>query len=301
MRRLVLLACLLPVSGAAGCSSGGETSAETSVRVVATTTQLADFARAVGGPRVRVDTILGRGADPHDYEPRPSDAQAVAEADLVLRSGGDLDGWLTDVVDGAGGAAAQVTLADAIGARGEDPHWWQDPRNAIVAVGEIRDALIAADPSGRADYSAAAAHYVEELRALDGAIAACMRAIPAAKRRLVTDHDALGYFADRYDIEVVGTVIPALSTQAQASAGEIARLARAIRAAGVRTIFPQSSVGERLTRAVARDAGATVGPPLYADTLGAKGSAGETYTGSLRFNARALAAGFTGDDRRCQL
>ena len=129
-----------------------------------------------------------------------------------------------------------------------------------------------------------------------------MRAITAARRKLVTDHDALGYYADRYAIEIVGTVVPGVSTQAQASGGEVARLVKTIRATGVRTIFPQGSANAKLARAVARSAGASIGPPLYADTLGPSGSRGATYIGSLRFNTRALAAGFGGGaSPACQL
>lgn len=296
-----LAAALLAACGADGDGSGGEAG----VSVVATTSQVADLARQVAGERAGVRQILRASADPHEYEPRPSDVKAIGDARVVLRSGGDLDEWLGGVLDNAGSAAKVVTLLDAIrarrGAGGTDPHWWQDPRNAIVAVQRIRDALIDADAAGRTAYAANAERAVARLRALDAAIAACMRSIPAAKRKLVTDHDALGYFADRYDIDVVGTVIPALSTQAQASAGEVARLVRTIGAEGVTTIFPESSVGTKLTRAIAREAGATVGPALYADTLGPEGSAGETYIGSLRFNARALAAGFTAGTQRCQL
>jgi ABC-type Zn uptake system ZnuABC Zn-binding protein ZnuA len=307
LRLLIALLCL--VSGAvaiAACGSGGTASAGGSggLTVVATTSQVADLARAVAGTRAGVRQILQANSDPHEYEPRPSDVKALAGARVVLRSGGDLDDWLDGVLDNAGSDAHVVTLIDALaparGAKG-DPHWWQDPRNAISAVMRIRDAMIDADAGGRAAYTANAAAYVAKLRALDRAIAGCMQAIPPARRRLVTDHDALGAYAARYGIEVVGTVIPARSTQAQASAGEISRLVRTIRAAGVTTIFPESSVGKKLTRAVARDAGARVGPALYADTLGPKGSPGETYIGSLRFNTRALAAGFGAAGGRCQL
>jgi ABC-type Zn uptake system ZnuABC Zn-binding protein ZnuA len=296
-----VLAASLAACGAGRRDAGGSAHAT----AVATTTQVADLARAVAGHRADVRQILQPNSDPHEYEPRPSDVGEVAGAGVVLRSGGDLDAWLDGVLRNAGSDARIVTLIDAMTTRrgeGEtDPHWWQNPRNAILAVREIRDALIAADPGGRAAYTANAATYTAKLRRLDRAIASCMRAIPAAERKLVTDHDALGYYADRYGIEVIGTVIPALSTQAQASAGAVARLVRTIRAAGVSTIFPESSVNAKLTRAIARDAGATVGPALYADTLGPQGSAGETYIGSLRFNTRALAAGFTGAAGRCQL
>jgi ABC-type Zn uptake system ZnuABC Zn-binding protein ZnuA len=298
---VVVAAALVACGGGGGAGAGGAGA----TTVVATTSQVADFARAVAGDRAGVRQILQPNSDPHEYEPRPSDVEAVAGAAVVLRSGGDLDGWLDGVLQNAGSDARVVTLIDALrtgrGKAGTDPHWWQDPRNAIVAVQAIRDAFIAADSGGRAAYAANAGAYVAKLRALDRAIAACMTSIPATRRKLVTDHDALGHYADRYDIEVIGTVIPALSTQAQASAGEVARLVRTIRSAAVTTIFPESSASAKLTRAIARDAGARVGPALYADTLGAAGSPGATYIGSLRFNTRALAAGFGGARERCQL
>jgi ABC-type Zn uptake system ZnuABC Zn-binding protein ZnuA len=303
---LALLAVVAAAALLAACGDGaGDTTGHGGPTVVATTTQLGDLTRAVAGTRAGVRQILEPNSDPHAYEPRPSDVRAVSGAKLVVRSGGDLDGWLGDVLRNAGSDARTVTILDGLRARrdgdGVDPHWWQDPRNALIAVGRIRDALVAADPAGRAAYSANAARYSARLRRLDGAIAACMRRIPARERRLVTDHDALGYYADRYAIEVVGTVIPALSTQAQASAGEVARVVRTLRATGVSTIFPESSVNPKLTRAIARDANASVGPALYADSLGAKGSAGATYIGSLRSNTRALVRGFTAGLEDCVL
>jgi ABC-type Zn uptake system ZnuABC Zn-binding protein ZnuA len=303
---LALLAVVAAATLLAACGDGpGDTTAHGGPTVVATTTQLGDLTRAVAGTRAGVRQILEPNSDPHAYEPRPSDVRAVSGAKLVVRSGGDLDGWLGDVLRNAGSDARSITILDGLRARrdgdGVDPHWWQDPRNALVAVGRIRDALVAADPAGRGVYAANAARYSARLRSLDGAIAACMQRIPARERRLVTDHDALGYYADRYAIEVVGTVIPALSTQAQASAGEVAQLVRTIRATGVSTIFPESSVNPKLTRAIARDAHASVGPALYADSLGAKGSGGATYLGSLRSNTRALVRGFTAGRQDCVL
>lgn len=313
----------------AACGAGGgdaESAATGDVTVVATTTQVGDLARVVAGERADVDQILDPRSDPHDYEPRPSDVKAVSDAAVVLRSGGELDEWLDGVLRNAQPEARMVTLIDAVGTREDagrdhddedegvahedeshedeaeiDPHWWQDPRNAITAVGEIRDALIAADPAGRDAYTANAERYMARLRDLDRAIAACMADVPESKRKLVTDHDALGYYADRYDIEVIGTVIPARSTQAQASAGEVARLVRTIRAAGVTTIFPQGSANQKLTRAIARDAGAEVGPALYADSLGPAGTGGATYIGAMKENTKALVTGFTGARQTCQL
>jgi zinc/manganese transport system substrate-binding protein len=303
-RPLAVLAAALAAAVLASC--GDDAGAGRATTVAATTTQLGDLARAVAGSRAGVRQILEPSSDPHAYEPRPSDVRAVSGAKVVLRSGGDLDEWLGDVLRNAGSDARTVTILDDLrtprrDADGIDPHWWQDPANAAVAVRRIRDALSAADPAGRAIYDANAAGYLARLTALDHAIAGCMLRIPASKRKLVTDHDALGYYAARYGIDVIGTVIPANSTQAQASAGEVARLVSTIRAAGVGTIFPESSVNPKLTRAIARDANARVGPALYADSLGAKGSPGATYLGSLRANTLALVAGFSAGRERCSL
>ena len=296
---------MLAAAALAACGSDPETVPGGGPVVVATTTQVGDLARAVAGRRAAVRQILTPNSDPHAYEPRPSDVRAVTGAKVVIRSGGDVDDWLTGVLRNAGSHATTVDLIDAVHTRrgegGVDPHWWEDPRNAALAIDRIRAALVAADPAGRAAYTANAAAYGARLRSLDRAIAACMRAIPTRERRLVTDHDALAYYADRYGIEVIGTVIPGRSTQAQASAGEVARLVAAIRRADVTTIFPERSASAKLEQAIARAAGAQVGASLYADSLGPAGSAGATYLGSLRANTRALAAGFTGGRARCDL
>jgi zinc/manganese transport system substrate-binding protein len=209
-------------------------------------------------------------------------------------------------VKSAGADAHVVTLIDDVHRRtGEgdevDPHWWQDPRNVEIAVGRIRDALARVDGGGTASYDANAEAYLGRLGALDAAIARCMNGIPADKRRLVTNHDALGYFADRYGITVVGAVIPALSTEARASAGEIGDLVKTIRREHVSTIFPESSVNPELEQAIAGEAGAKVGPALWADSLGPEDSTGATYLTSMRFNAEAMAEGFTDGATRCPL
>jgi zinc/manganese transport system substrate-binding protein len=302
MRRLAVTVAVLLVGAGCGDDDGGGSGG--SVSAVATTTQVADVVRNVGGDRVGVDGILPPNADPHDYEPRPSDAAALADADVVFRSGGDLDGWLDELIDSAGGDADEVTLMDAVETlQGEgevDPHWWQDPRNSIRAVAAVRDALIRADPDGRAGYERRAAAYTRRLRALDAQIADCIGRVPAAKRKLVTTHDALGYFARRYGVEVVGAVIPSLSTQAQPSARDVNELVDQIRAEGVEAIFPEAAVSQKLEQAISREAGAEVGGELYADTLGPQDSDGATYLGAMRANARALAEGMSGGAVTCR-
>lgn len=300
---LLLVASAVAVSAAvaAGCGGSDPGSNGERVQVVATTTQVGDLVAKVAGDRAEVRVLLGPAVDPHEYEPRPSDARAVAEAALVVRSGGEVDEWLGDVVEDAGGDAEVLTLADHVETRGDDPHWWQDPRKALVAVGTIRDALAAADPGGAAAYRRDADAYAGRIRALDSAIAACMDRVPSERRKLVTTHDAYGYFAARYGIEVAGAVIPSRSSQAQPSAGDTAALVRQIRDEDVRAIFPETSLDPRLERAIAREAGAEVGDELYADALGPEGSPGDTYLGALAHDADALARGFTGHDGGCGL
>jgi ABC-type Zn uptake system ZnuABC Zn-binding protein ZnuA len=279
--------------GSAGDGDGG-------LRAVATTTHAADFVRVVGGDRVEVRGLLSPTSDPHDYEPRPSDARAVSEAELVVRSGGELDEWLRDVVANAGGDAEVLTLIDHVERLGDDPHWWQDPRNVVVAADAIGEALAQADPDGGLEYRAKARAYGARVRRLDAEIARCMAGVPARQRKLVTTHDALGYFALRYDVEVIGAVIPALSSQAQPSAGDTDRLVRQIRSEDVETIFPESALNPELEEAIAREAGAEVGEPLWADALGPEGSSGATYLEAMAANADALVRGFSGGERGCR-
>jgi zinc/manganese transport system substrate-binding protein len=281
-------------------------------KVVATTTQLGDFARAVGGERAKVVQVLQPNTDPHDYEPRPSDVRETADADVVLLSGDELDHWMGQVIESAGGDPAIVDLGahEPVKLPGEsegpeasryDPHWWHDPRNAQAAVIAIRDALTKANTSARDVYARNADAYLAKLRALDRGIAACMDRVPPSQRKLVTDHDAFGYFAHRYGITVVGAVIPSQTTQAQPSAGDVARLTRVIRREGVKAVFPESSVNPKLARAIARQTGATSDHELYGDTLGPKGSSGATYLTMERANADAMVRGFTGGARGCPI
>jgi ABC-type Zn uptake system ZnuABC Zn-binding protein ZnuA len=301
--------CLLIIAAAAavGCGSpatGGDSGAE--VTAVATTTHVADLVRNVGGDRVAVEQFLTPGADPHDYEPRPSDAQAVGVAAVVFESGGDLDEWLGGVIENAGGDADVVTLLDAVANSREpglddDPHWWQDPRNAMAAVDAIAEALAEADPDGAAAYRRKARAYQRRLTRLDTEIERCMARIPDDQRKLVTTHDSYGHFAERYDVEVIGALIPSRSTQAQPSAGETAALVSQIEDEDVHAIFPESALNPELEEAVANETEATVGDALWADSLGPGGSGGETYVEALASDAEALAEGFSAGEAACRI
>jgi zinc/manganese transport system substrate-binding protein len=300
MRVAALFTLVLATSlAAAGCGDSDSGSGGGEAAVVATTTIAGDLVTSVGGERVEVDTLVPAGADPHGHEPRPSDAVAIAEADLVVKSGGDLDEWLDELIESAGGDAVNLFLFDSVNVIGEDPHWWQDPRNAILATEAIRDALTEADPDGRRTYERNARAYITELRALDEEIERCMQRVPRDKRKLVTTHDALGYFAERYDVEVIGSVIPSLSTQAQPSAKDVDALVEQIEDEGVEAIFPEAAVSQRIEQAISRESGAAVGEELWTDSLGGEGSGAETYLDAMRANANALAEGMSGGSVGC--
>jgi ABC-type Zn uptake system ZnuABC Zn-binding protein ZnuA/ABC-type Mn2+/Zn2+ transport system permease subunit len=303
-------AALAAVALIGGCgSSGGDPG---KVDVVATTTQLGDFAREVGGEAVAVDQILQPNSDPHEYEPRPSDVEGAASAEVVFASGDNLDSWIGEIVSDSGSDAEVVDVGNQVPVRlpGEssgaeasayDSHWWHDPRNAEAAVRTIERALVAADPSHRAVFERNARAYLARLRTLDRGIARCMDAVPPARRKLVTDHDAFGYFAHRYGIEAIGAVIPSQTTQAQPSAKDLSELARTIEAAKAKAIFPESSLSSKVADAIARQTGASAEYSLYGDTLGPEGSSGATYIGMEEANAEAMVRGFTGGERGCKL
>jgi ABC-type Zn uptake system ZnuABC Zn-binding protein ZnuA/ABC-type Mn2+/Zn2+ transport system permease subunit len=306
---LALTALLGLVLFGAGCGTGA--SSGDRLQVVATTTQVGDFVRAVGGDAVEVDQVLQPNTDPHEYEPRPSDVTGAAGAKLVFASGDGLDDWIAEIVSDSGSEAEVVDLGAVVPQRlpGEssgaeasryDPHWWHDPRNAEAAVTAIERHLAAADPSHRRLFARNADAYLGELRRLDAGIARCMAAVPPARRKLVTDHDAFGYFAHRYGIEVVGAVIPSQTTQAQPSAKDLSALAALIEREHVAAIFPESSLSAKVAEAIAAQTGASADYSLYGDTLGPQGSDGATYLTMEAANADAMVRGFTGGRRGCR-
>jgi ABC-type Zn uptake system ZnuABC Zn-binding protein ZnuA len=295
-----LAAALLVV----GCGGSGSSSGK--VHVVATTTQIGDFVREVGGNDVAVDQVLAPNTDPHDYEPRPDDVSNAADAKLVFANGDNLDAWIGKVVSDSGSNAKIVDLGATVPVKlpGEssgleasqfDPHWWHDPRNAEAAVSEIASQLSQADPAHRATFESNARIYTAKLRRLDAGIASCLNPIPQADRKLVTDHDAFGYFANRYGIDVVGAVIPSQTTQAQPSAKDLSDLASLVKKEGVKAIFPESSLSPKLADTIASQTGASVGHTLYGDTLGPAGSSGDTYLKMEAANMEAMFQGFTAD------
>ena len=311
-RAPVLAAAALAVAAliAAGCA-GGTDAKQGQVEVVATTTQIGDLVRNVGGEAVAVDQILQPNTDPHAYEPRPSDVVATAAAKLVFVNGDELDGWMDEVVDDSGSSARVVELGAGLPDRlpgassgtaqaaRYDPHWWHDPRNAEAAVRQIARQLAAVDPARRRLFERNATAYLVKLRVLDAGIARCIGSVPPARRKLVTDHDAFGYFAGRYGIDVVGAVIPSQTTAGQPSAEDLRALVDLIEREHVAAVFPEDSVSSKVAEQIARQTGASADYSLYGDTLGPSGSAGDTYVGMERANADAIVRGLTGGRRGC--
>jgi ABC-type Zn uptake system ZnuABC Zn-binding protein ZnuA/ABC-type Mn2+/Zn2+ transport system permease subunit len=294
----------------AGCGSSG--SSDGKLDVVATTTQIGDWVREVGGSAVSVDQVLQPNTDPHEYEPRPSDVESAAGAKLVFANGDALDSWIDQIVSDGGSGADIVDLGATVPERlpGEsggaeaskyDPHWWHDPRNAEAAVREIARRLAAADPAHGAVYRRNAAAYLASLHRLDAGIARCIGTVPASERKLVTDHDAFGYFARRYGIDVIGAVIPSQTTQAQPSAQDVSELIELIEREGVKAVFPESSLSAKVADAISRQTGASTDYTLYGDTLGPEGSSGATYLSMEAANADAMVRGFTDGRHGCAL
>jgi zinc/manganese transport system substrate-binding protein len=310
-RAMLAGAAALVALALAGCGGSGSTG-NSGPKVVASTTQIGDWTRAVAGDSARVHQILQPNTDPHEYEPRPADVEAVAGAKVVFLNGDGLDDWMNTVISNSGGSPAVVDLGAKVpvrlpGASGGaeasrfDPHWWHDPRDAEAAVRAIRDALAAADPAAARRYRANAAAYIRRLRALDAGIRACLEGVPADRRMLVSDHDAFGYFARRYGITVVGAVIPSQATQAQTSAADVAKLLRLIRREHVRAVFPEHALSPKLAQQIARATGARAAYALYGDALGPSDSSGATYLSMERANADAMTRGFTGGAHGCRI
>ena len=284
----------LALAVAVGCR--GEQAA--SPDVVATTSIVGALAKAVAGDTLTIATIVGPGLDPHDYEASADDATKIGRAKLVLRNGVGIDASLDRVI-ASSGQKVVVTVTDGIalrqresadGKREDDPHVWHDPANAKAMVSNIAKALSAAFPDRADTYAKNAVDYKARLDAVDAEIVRLIATIPPANRKLVTNHDALGYFIDRYGLTYVGAVMPGVSSTGEPSAKETAALQQTITREGVKAIFAESSIDPKVAREIAKDTGITIVDDLYGDSLGKRGSEADTVDKMLLVNARKIAA-----------
>ena len=299
MRRIA--AAIAALAFALVACSATPPSADGRLRVVATTTQVGSVAAEVGGDAIALTILLEPGVEAHDFELGPEDGAALERADLVLVSGAGLEDWLADTLATIGVEERVRDLSDGIELRRPDPdaevdpHYWMSGPNAIRMVENARDALEAADPDEAGAYADRAGTVIDRLEAADEEVRGLIEEIPAADRRVVTDHDALGYFLDEYGLEFVGSIFPSLDVSAEPSARDIEALVTRIRAERIPAIFTESALDPRLARAVAEETDARlVDDPLYTDSLGPPGSGADTLDGMLVHNAMVIRDGLAG-------
>jgi len=300
--RLLLLPFALVMLLLAGCSGDGGDSEKPNV--VAITTQIGDFAKNIGGDRIDLTVLLKPNQDAHDFDFEPSQLRDIAGADLILRNGLGLDDFLDDALENTDAPVVVVTEGATLRegshdhdegedeeeheGHGTDPHVWLSVDNARVMVENVRDALIDLDSANADYYRENATRYLSTLDALDRDIESQVQSVPAACRKLVTNHEVLGYFAEAYGFELVGSVIPSTVTDAQPSAADVADIVRKIRDQDVPAIFAESSANPALVQQVAREANIKVVDDLYGDSLGPANSAGGTYESMMRENTKKI-------------
>ena len=282
---LSVAAALIGIVGLASQSVG-----QTRVPVVASFSILGDLARSVGGERVEVVTLVGPGGDAHVYTPTPSDAKTIAAAKLVIVNGLGFEGWLPRLLQSAGAKAAIVTASRGITARrqggADDPHAWQSVANAKIYAGNIRDALVAADPAGAEAYRANTDAYLAKLDALDREVRDAVATIAPERRKVISTHDAFGYLAAAYGIAFIAP--QGVSTESEASARDVAAIISQIRKSGIPAVFLENVSDPRLMTRIAAETGATIGGTLYSDSLTAENGDAPTYIAMIQHNIRTL-------------
>ena len=278
------------------------------VPVTASFSILGDLVRVVGGERVRVTTLVGPDEDAHAFTPKPADARAIVQTRLLVINGLGFEPWAQKLANSSGYQGATLVASQGVKPRlmpeekghdrsghdnhqhdETDPHAWQNPENVVLYVRNIAAALGKADPAGSAIYQTHSAAYIKELQALDAWTQAQFAAIPVAKRKVITSHDAFGYFAAHYQISFLAP--QGVSTDAEPSAKDVAQLIKQIQREKIKAVFVENMSNPKLLAQLARDAGVTVGPALYVDALSAPGGAAGSYLQLMRHNVTQLAAG----------
>jgi len=260
------------------------------MNVVASFSILGDFVRNVGGDRVGVTTLVGPDGDVHVYTPAPADAKKIADAKLLVINGFGLEGWLPRLLQASGSKAPIVTATDGIAplklGSDADPHAWQSVANAKIYVANIRNALVAADPADAEVFGANAENYLTKLDALDREVRAAIAQIPQNRRKVISTHDAFGYFAAGYGIDFIAPL--GVSTEAEVSARDIAKIITQIKKSGIPAVFLENISDDRLMRRISAETGARVGGTLYSDALTDEKGVAPTYIDMVRHNIKAL-------------
>jgi zinc/manganese transport system substrate-binding protein len=289
MRRLWLI-CLALVASVAPLH------AQDRMNVVASFSILGDFVRNVGGDRVNVTALVGPDGDVHVYTPAPADAEKVANAKLLIVNGLGLEGWLPRLLQASGSKAPIITATKGIAllklGSDTDPHAWQSVANAKIYVANIRDALVAADPADAEFFRANAKAYLAKLDALEREVREAIAKIPQDRRKVISTHDAFGYFAAAYGVEFIAP--EGVSTESEPSARDIADIITQIKTSKIPAVFLENISDPRLIQRIAAETGAKLGGTLYSDSLtGEKGDA-PTYIDMVRHNIKTLTSALAG-------
>lgn len=288
---------LLSVAAAAFVAFGvaAPASAET-LNVVASFTVLADVVKHVGGDHVKVSSLVGPNGDPHEFEPSPADAKTLNAAKVVFVSGEGLEGWMDRLISASGYKGTPVVVSEGIDTRTmvddgktvTDPHVWNSPVNVKIWVANIEKALSAADPADAADFKANAERYTKVLSELDAYAHGKFDKIPEDRRKVLTSHDAFGYFGREYKVNFLSPL--GVSTETEASAASVAKLIEQIKTEHVKTYFFENSNDPRLVKQVAKATGAEPGGELYVESLSKANGPASTYEKMFRYNVDQLAA-----------
>jgi ABC-type Zn uptake system ZnuABC Zn-binding protein ZnuA len=265
-------------------------------RVLAVESFLADIAQNVAGDRLKVESLIPVGADPHAYQPSPQDAARITDADVLIINGANLESFLAPILQNTSAKQLVISASNGLTARSDpsgdhpegDPHFWLDPNEVIKYVENIRDGLSKADPDGALTYTVNAASYVSQLQALDGWIRSQVQSVPQAHRLLVTNHETFGYFAERYGFTVVGAIVPSVSSGASPSAQELAALIDQVRSTGAPAIFLETGTNPQLADQIASETGVKVVADLYTHSLSAAGGPASTYLDLMKYDVTEI-------------
>ncbi len=267
------------------------------IKVVTSFSILEDVVQNVGGQLVNITNFVPRDGDAHTYTPTTQDVRALGDAKIVFLNGLGFEGWFEKLAKNAASKAKIIKVSDGLKTQkisvgdetGEiDPHMWWNLQNTIAYTKKIASTLTQADPKNSSLYQKNAATYIKTLQSLDAWAKLEVQKIAVKNRVLVTNHDALGYFASRYGFKVLGTIIPSGGTEREPSAKEIAKLIDAIKTNNVRAIFTENTLNPKLANAIASDTGVKIAPPLYTDSLGLKGSSGESFIKAFQYNINTI-------------
>ena len=290
MYRFVYLLTLIALS-ISGCGTPAPAPEKSAPVVLTSTTLLADIARNIAGDRLQIDSLLPIGVDPHSYQPTPQDVTKLAKSKLLIINGADYEGFLQPLFENAGDYGTILEASSGVRLREEagniDPHLWLDPNNVIRYVENIRDGLIQFDPAGEAAYRSNADNYMRQLTELDRWITEQVQQVPPEKRLLVTNHEALGYFAERYGFTVVGTVVESFSSDASPSAQQMAGLIDQINASSAPAIFLDAGDNMALAGQIADETGVRVVTDLHLESL-TDGAPAATYIDLMKHNVTEI-------------